>query len=125
MLWYIGPDGSGAFRRDHPILWWLTLAGPFVLSAFVLFMVWEVAGVMAFWRLISTALATFSFFGKFVILGGSDGQLLDSHNFFRAEQLIECLNYTIHQAKRFENGGVLAAANHQGIDHNSGRPYVC
>jgi len=60
------------FRRDFPILWWLTLLGPFALTGAILLVVLESAGANIVWRLISTAFATFFFFGKFVILGGSD-----------------------------------------------------
>lgn len=57
---------------DYPLLWLITLAGPFLLTIAVLFIVWEFAGRNAMGRLVSTAVATFFFFGKFVILGGSE-----------------------------------------------------
>jgi uncharacterized membrane protein len=82
-----------AFRGSHPFLWWITLVGPFVLTVFVLFMVWEVAGTKALSQLVATAVLTFLVFGKFVILGGSDGQLLDSVDFFTAEQLVAIVLY--------------------------------
>ncbi|WP_442508606.1 small multi-drug export protein [Novipirellula sp. SH528] len=82
-----------AFRREYPIVWWLTLLGPLVLTASVVFFVWKIAGPRVVWRLISTSVATFFFFGKFVILGGSDGDLLDAANFFTAEQLFLIVLY--------------------------------
>ena len=82
-----------AFRREYPIIWWLTLLGPFVLTASVVFFVWEFAGPRVAWRLVSTAVATFFLFGKFVILGGSDGDLLDAAAFFTAEQLMLIVLY--------------------------------
>jgi Putative small multi-drug export protein len=86
-------DDEAAFRQDHPILWWMTLAAPFAITALVLFMVWELAGANRFWRLVSTALAAFFFLGKFAILGGSEGTLLDSREFFTAEQLVAIVLY--------------------------------
>lgn len=84
---------EAAFRRDYPVIWWLTLAGPFVLTGAVLFLVLELAGPNVAWRLVSTALATFFLFGKFVILGGSEGELLDAAGFFTAEQLFLLVLY--------------------------------
>lgn len=62
------------FRRDYPLLWLITLAGPFLLTIAELFIVWKFAGRNAMGRLVSTAVATFFFFGKFVILGDSEGR---------------------------------------------------
>lgn len=84
---------EAAFRRDYPIAWLLTLVGPFVLTGGALFVVWEWAGANAVWRLVSTAFATFFFFGKFVILGGSDGDLMEAHRFYTAEQLVALVLY--------------------------------
>jgi hypothetical protein len=84
---------ENAFRRAYPIIWWLTLLGPFVLSASVVFFIWEFAGPRVAWRLVSTAFATFFFFGKFIILGGSDGDLMDAAGFFTAEQLMLIVLY--------------------------------
>lgn len=81
------------FRRDHPFAWLLTLVGPFVLTGVLLFVVREFAGPNAVWRLISTAVATFFFFGKFVILGGSDGDLVEVRRFYTAEQLVMLVLY--------------------------------
>jgi hypothetical protein len=50
-----------AFRRDYPLIWFLTLVGPFALTAGVLFVIHELAGMNAVWRLVSTAFATFIF----------------------------------------------------------------
>lgn len=82
-----------AFRRDYPLIWFLTLVGPFALTAGVLFVVHELAGMNAVWRLVSTAFATFFFFGKFVILGGSEGDLLEARSFYTAEQLVVLVLY--------------------------------
>jgi hypothetical protein len=45
------------------------------------------------WRLVTTATATFFLFGKFVILGGSDGDLFEACSFFTAEQLVVLVLY--------------------------------
>lgn len=82
-----------AFRREYPTVWWLTLVGPFVVTGGVLFVVWELSGPIVLWRLVTTAAVTFFLFGKFVILGGSDGDLLDARAFFTAEQLVVLVLY--------------------------------
>lgn len=78
---------EAAFRRDYPALWWLTLVGPFALTAGILLVILERAGGNAVGRLISTAVATFFVFGKFVILGGGDGELAEVRSFYTARQL--------------------------------------
>jgi len=84
---------EAAFRRDYPLVWFLTLVGPFALTAGVLFVLYQLAGMNAVWRLVSTAFATFFFFGKFVILGGSEGDLLEVREFYTAEQLVVLVLY--------------------------------
>ncbi len=81
------------FRRNYPLVWWLTLVGPFAITGSVLFVVWELAGANVVWRLISTAAATFFLLGKFVILGGSEGHLLEGSAFFTSEQLVVLVLY--------------------------------
>ncbi|MFO0904696.1 MAG: hypothetical protein U0939_16945 [Pirellulales bacterium] len=46
-------------------------------------------------RLASTAIAAYFFFGKFVILGGGEGEggIADAHRFFTAEQLVALVLY--------------------------------
>ena len=81
-----------AFGQDYPIAWWLTLVGPFALTVSILYLVWEFAGTNALGRLVGTAFAFF-FFGKVIILGGIEGDLLDSHSFFTVEQLVVIVLY--------------------------------
>lgn len=81
------------FRRDHPLAWLLTLVGPFVLTGAVLFVVLELEGTRAAWRLASTGVATFFVFGKFVILGGGDSALQEARRFYTAEQLVMLVLY--------------------------------
>ena len=84
---------EAVFRRNYPLVWFLTLVGPFALTGGVLFVMYELAGLNAVWQLVSTALATFFFFGKFVILGGSEGDLLEVREFYTAEQLVVLVLY--------------------------------
>lgn len=84
---------EAAIQREYPVVWFLTLVGPFVLTGALIFIVWELFGSNVVWRLVSTAAATFFLFGKFVILGGSDGELLDARAFFTTEQLVVLVLY--------------------------------
>lgn len=60
-----------SLRRDHPWLWWTTLLGPFAVTVVVLLLFWLIRGA-AYVRLFAgVAVATFFFFGRFVILGGT------------------------------------------------------
>ncbi len=62
-----------AFRRDHPVVWLLTLVGPFAATAAMLLVVLLAHGGEYARRLAATAAVTFLFFGRFVILGGTEG----------------------------------------------------
>ena len=64
---------NSRFRREHPFGWWLTLVGPPIATVLLLALLAEYRGGDFAWRLAGTALATFFFFGRFVILGGSNG----------------------------------------------------
>ena len=80
-------NNEDSFRREHPTVWWLTLVGPFIATAGILLFVLKLSGANILWRLVTTAVATFFVLGKFVILGGSEGDLFDAGAFFTAEQL--------------------------------------
>lgn len=73
------------FRRDYPLVWLLTLVAPFAATSGLLLLVGLMAGWQTVQRLIATALATFFFFGRFVILGGGAEQQVE--RFFTAGQL--------------------------------------
>jgi len=75
------------FRREHPLMWWLTLAGPPVLTLLVLLVLAEIRGAEFVGKLIGTALATFFLFGRFVILGGSDGEMGEIQAFLSSGEL--------------------------------------
>ena len=75
------------FRINYPIVWWMTLVGPFVLSAVILLAVWCFISLSAMLRLLLTGVAFF-FLGKAVILGGTVSHGLDSTSFFSTEHLV-------------------------------------
>lgn len=79
-------DFTLSFKARYPAVWWATLVGPFVLTAVILAAVALVAGGKWAGRLAGTALATFFFFGRFVILGGHDNPG-DVQKFFSPGQL--------------------------------------
>lgn len=76
-----------SFRRRHPVVWWSTLLGPGLVTAAVIALVLLTAGPEFTRRLIATAVATFLFFGRFVILSGQEGQLLQVSKHLTSEQL--------------------------------------
>lgn len=60
------------FRQDHPVIWALTLFAPFVGTGLALLSVLVFEGGEFLRKLLAAAVATFFFFGRFVILGGTD-----------------------------------------------------
>lgn len=66
---------ESSFRQNHTVLWWSTLLGPVVITAVLLF----VLGVTVGWhypqKLISHAILTAAFLGRFVILVGMEGEV--------------------------------------------------
>jgi hypothetical protein len=75
------------FRRAHPVGWWLTLVGPPLATVALLLVLVQVRGADFVWQLLGTALATFFFFGRFVILGGSDAGIDAAHRFLSSGEL--------------------------------------
>jgi Putative small multi-drug export protein len=65
------------FRQEHPKVWLVTLIGPFIATAAILVLTAVVQGADFMQKLFATALATFFFFGRFVILGGAEGAVPD------------------------------------------------
>ncbi len=59
-------------KREYPLVWWVTLVGPFVATAAVLVSLGLTRGWDFVIKLAGTALATFFAAGRFVILFGSD-----------------------------------------------------
>lgn len=94
-----GPEGvesavvaENSFRGKYPLVWWVTLLGPFFVTALILLVVWWLAGTPTLLKLISTAAATFLLLGKFVILGGANGDD-PGGNFFTSEELLALVLY--------------------------------
>ncbi len=67
-------DFERNFRKQFPVVWIVTLIGPAVLTALILLFIgltsgWGVAG-----KFVMASLVTFFVLGRFVILGGQEGQ---------------------------------------------------
>jgi len=80
-------------KKEMPIAWAATLYGPFVLTLLVLASFYVSYGPVIASKLLGTALATFFFFGRFVILGGSDPELQEMRRFFSPEFLFGMVVY--------------------------------
>ena len=83
------------FRRNYPLVWLCSLIGPFLLTTIVLATLGFIYGQAYLYQLIGTAMATFFFFGRFVILGGTaaDPQVSEIQAFFSAEFLFAMVVY--------------------------------
>ena len=86
--WHLDAESTleTQFRQEYPTVWLLTLVAPFAATAGMLVLVWLFSGWNIVQRLVGTSLATFFFFGRFVILGGS-GAGMEDVRFFTAGQL--------------------------------------
>jgi hypothetical protein len=60
------------FRKEHPVLWAVTLLGPLALTVSVLLTIGVVAGWDYLHKLVVMAVASLWLFGRFIILGGAD-----------------------------------------------------
>ncbi|MFN0126635.1 MAG: small multi-drug export protein [Verrucomicrobiales bacterium] len=76
-----------------PVTWAVTLFGPFVLTLVLLASLYVAHGPGYVSKLIGTALATFFFFGRFVILGGADPELEELQQFLSPEFLFTMVVY--------------------------------
>ena len=84
---------DAVFRREHPVAWWLTLVGPIFLTLLILAIIGAFKGPAFVGRLVTTAVATFFFFGKLVILGGTNGEVDLIRSFFTTEELVVLVLY--------------------------------
>lgn len=82
-----------SFRQRYPMIWLVTLVGPFVLTAAILVMLYLTQGGEFVGKLLGAALAAFAFFGRFIILSGQKGDIGDIHQFLSSEQLFAMLMY--------------------------------
>lgn len=80
-------------REQSPIIWWMTLFGPFVFTILLLVGVFIFNGSAFTYKLLGTVFATFFFFGRFVILGGSEPGMDEISSFFSPEFLFAMVVY--------------------------------
>ena len=64
-----------SFRKNYPSIWWSSLLGPLAITIFVLVTLGLVFGWNYPQKLISHAVLTAAFFGRFVILVGMEGDV--------------------------------------------------
>lgn len=82
-------------RKEMPFTWAATLFGPFVLTVLIVAGLYLSQGAAFVSKLIGTALATFFFFGRFVILSGTDPdpEMQEVRRFFSPEFLFGMVVY--------------------------------
>ncbi|WP_429884517.1 small multi-drug export protein [Geoalkalibacter halelectricus] len=80
-------DFEDHHQSPYSLVWFLTLLGPFVLSAGLLVMLYFTHGWGYVQALLLAALAVFFFFGRFVILGGEAGGMEEATRFFTSGEL--------------------------------------
>lgn len=81
-------DAEGvSLRKQTPLGWLATLLGPPAAVILLLILVGLVGGSRSLRHLAVTMLATFFFFGRFIILAGSDPETAEYRKFFSSEQL--------------------------------------
>lgn len=84
---------ENSFREKYPLVWWGTLVGPFVVTFAIIAFLFVQNGWEFVVKLISTALAAFFFFGRFIILGGEDPGAEQIRSFLSSEQLFLLMSY--------------------------------
>jgi uncharacterized membrane protein len=80
-------------KKELPIAWVATLYGPVVLSLLIVAAFYVANGAAFTSKLLGTVLATFFFFGRFVILGGTDPEIEELRKFFSPEFLFGMVVY--------------------------------
>ena len=84
-------DDAGAseseLRKKRPLIWWVTLVGPFALTLLLLALLFLAYGESYVRQLVITAVVTFFALGKFVILGGEEAGMSQIPDFLTREQL--------------------------------------
>lgn len=90
----VDDDFEKNFRANYPFLWKTTLFGPLLLTVVILGILYVTMGPAYVHRLVATALSTFFFFGRFVILAGAgDQDIAAIQGFFSAEFLFLMVVY--------------------------------
>jgi uncharacterized membrane protein len=80
-------------KKEMPVTWAATLFGPLVLTLLILAAMYVSQGAAFTSKLLGTAVATFFFFGRFVILGGTDPEMQEVRRFFSPEFLFGMVVY--------------------------------
>jgi len=83
-------EGELSLRKRNPLVWWLTLFTPFVLTPIVTAGLYLIQGPAYVNKLLATASATMFLLGRFVILGGRAESMPDTKFPFSAWEL-SCL----------------------------------
>lgn len=81
------------FRTSHPWCWGFTLYAPLVLTASLLVLIVAQAGWEFASKLVTSAVATVLFFGRFIILSGSNGNFKDTDGSLASEHLFALVCY--------------------------------
>lgn len=84
---------EASFRERYPGIWGTTLFGPIVVSVSLLMMFVMVAGWEFTSRLVAMTALALWFFGRFIILSGSDVALQDFHGSMSSFQLFMLICY--------------------------------
>ena len=74
-----------SLRKNHPVAWVISLVSPFLVTLVILLAIGVAQGWADAGKIVIAALVTFSIFGRFVILFGSDAQPTDVANVEGAE----------------------------------------
>lgn len=75
------------FRRKYPVLWATTLYGPFLVTLLTVAALWIYAGGEFTRKLLVSTLLSLYLLGRFVILNGSEGRLMDVGGSLSSEHL--------------------------------------
>ena len=90
-------EGVGAdYRKSHPVAWWLSLIGPFLITGLLLGLIALIQGSDLAYNYVMAALSAFLFFGRLIILIGQSEPNSDSIFIFKhlsATNLFVMLTY--------------------------------
>lgn len=80
-------------KKEMPLAWAATLFAPILITLVVVAAIYAAQGAAFTSKLLGTVLATFFFFGRFVILGGTDPEMQEVRRFFSPEFLFGMVVY--------------------------------
>ncbi len=81
------------FRTSHPVCWRITLYGPLVGTACLLALLVFQTGWEFTSKLVTSAVVTVCFFGRFIILSGTNGTFQDTNGALASEHLLALVCY--------------------------------